>query len=181
VSSCLHSLFSLPHSSVRIIRCHRQRRRSSKECAVTSLQRSGLPFGTSGRPAPLLWTTLALLPCRDRDLDRLSRSMYPKSSDNPGWLPRALLCPATSARSACSRTHTQAPSRQVGPARPTLFPSSLTCQALRRSSIPTSYLRLSSSLVKIESSCLQSVIPSSIGQVTDIRAALGTRYSWNPS
>ena len=121
---------------------------------------------------------LPLLPCRDSDLERLFRSMYPKSSDNPGWLPRALLYPATSARSACSRTHTQAPSRPVGPARPTLFPSSPAYQALHRSSIPTSYLRLLSSLVKIESYCLQSVIPTSIGQVTDIRAALGTRYSW---
>lgn len=144
-----------PTSSIRTIRRRRQRRRSFKECVATSSRRSGLPYGISDRSLPLRWTTLALAP--RGDLNRPFRSMCPTNSESLGWLPRALPCRATPARSAYSQTHTRAPTHLAGPLlRPTPFPSSPACQALRRSS---PYVRLSY-FVKIESSRLQAVISS---------------------
>jgi hypothetical protein len=54
VSVC-HSSPSVPRfvRTHYIIRCHRQRRRSSEECATTSSRDSGLPFYTLDRPPPL--------------------------------------------------------------------------------------------------------------------------------
>ncbi len=83
VCSCLHSLSFLARPYVRIIRyfCHRQHRRSSKECYATYSRRFGLPFGTSDRPLPTHWTaSVAALP---RNINPRSRSSCPQSSENP--------------------------------------------------------------------------------------------------
>lgn len=110
-------------------RCHRQRRRLSDECAITFSRDSGLPSGTSDRLPPLRWAVSMSAQCRDHS--QPSRSMCPKSFENPSWLPRVLSCRAIPAHSAFNQTRTRAPSRPVGPPlRSTQVPS---CQALRRS------------------------------------------------
>lgn len=132
VCSCLHRFPSLARPYVQIIRCvcHRQHRRSSKECYATSSRRFGLPFGTLDRPLPLHWA--ASVAALRRDFNPRSRSSCPQSSESPKWLPRALSCRATPARSVYSQIRTRIPSHPVGLSlRPTLFLSGQ--QALRHS------------------------------------------------
>lgn len=138
VCSCLHPFPSLVRPYVQIIRCvcHRQHRRSFKECYATSLRSFGLPFGTSDRPQPPLhWA--ASVAALYRDFNPRSHFSRPQSFENRMWLPRALSCPATPARSAFSQIRTQVPSRPVGPSlHPTL---SLSCQQALCHSLLLSY------------------------------------------
>src|SRR5258708_30949834 len=139
--NCLHSFSSLARPYVHITPSHRQHRLSSKECYATSTRRSGLLSGTSDRPLPLHWVASAS--ALRHDLNPRSRCSCPQSSKTPMWLPRALSCRATSARSAFNPIRTRAPSRPVGPSlHPTLF---LPYQALCHSSPPhtLTYVKLS--------------------------------------
>ena len=138
VCSCLHPFLPLVRPYVQIIRCvcHRQHRRSSKECYATSLRSFGLPFGTSDRPLPPLhWAASVAALCRD--FNPRSHSSCPQSFENRMWLPRALSCPATPARSVFSQIRTRFPSRPAGPSLHPIL--SLSCQRALCHSLLLSY------------------------------------------